>query len=313
MHHDRRDLVGRERPPRADRPDGVERGVVAADAGIEFERHAHGLESLAEPRGQLGEVELVARAGERGAEAAVRAFEHVGDAGEALLGEQRRIERALRRAARMHALDHGAVLRGHQAGRLGAGNAERMHDLVGGNAQRRGGARDAGEHPDRGAGVPALADVLRPHAQADPRADLVAGDGGAQEVAAAHARAQLGDGDERRQGHRADVQHAGPLHVVELEALHEHAVGKRRVRRAEPLLAAPHAALGRGVDARKRRHQDAAPFESGAEQGAAERVEHEQFQPLDHLARDALVGEAGDEVGDAARIGIVPGRSAHEA
>src|SRR6266705_970329 len=105
----------------------------------------------------------------------------------------------------------------------------------------------------------------------------------------------------------------GPMHSVELEALHECAVGKRRVRRAEPLLAAPHAALGRGIDARKRRHQDAAPFETGAEQRAAERVEHEQFQPLDHLARDALVGEAGDEVGDAARVRIVPGRSAHEA
>ena len=30
--------------------DGVERGVVAADAGIEFQRDAHGLEALAEAR-----------------------------------------------------------------------------------------------------------------------------------------------------------------------------------------------------------------------------------------------------------------------
>jgi hypothetical protein len=30
----------------------------------------------------------------------------------------------------MHALDHGAVLRRHQAGRLGAGDAERMHGLL---------------------------------------------------------------------------------------------------------------------------------------------------------------------------------------
>ena len=43
------------------------------------------------------------------------------------------------------------------------------------------------------------ADMLRAHAFADARADLVAGDGGAQEIAAAHAGPQLGDREQRRQ------------------------------------------------------------------------------------------------------------------
>ena len=43
------------------------------------------------------------------------------------LGQQRAVKPALRGAARVHALHHGAVLRRHQAGGLGAGDAERVH------------------------------------------------------------------------------------------------------------------------------------------------------------------------------------------
>ena len=108
----------------------VERGVVAADAGIEFERDAHGLEALAEPGAQLREIEAVLRARKRRAEAAIRRLEHVDDAGKTLARQQRGIKPALRRAAGMHALDHGAILRRHQAGRLRAGDAERVHGRV---------------------------------------------------------------------------------------------------------------------------------------------------------------------------------------
>jgi hypothetical protein len=88
--------------------------------------------------------------------------------------------------------------------------------------------------------VPALPDVLGAHAQTHPRTDLVAGDRGGQELAAAQVAAQLGDRDERRQHHRADVQHAGAVHVVELEALHLRAVRERRVRSREPSAGSPH-------------------------------------------------------------------------
>ena len=92
--------------------------------------------SAAEAGHELVEIEAVLRARERRAEAAVFAFEHVDDAGEALFGEQRAIEAALRRAAGMHALDHRAELRGHQPRGLRAGDAERVHRLFGIEPQR---------------------------------------------------------------------------------------------------------------------------------------------------------------------------------
>ena len=87
----------------------------------------------------------------------------------------------------MHALDHRAVLRGHQAGGLRAGDAERVHGLFGVEPEAARGAGSRGEHAERRAGMPALPDVLRAHAQPDARADLVAGDRGGQEFPAGQA------------------------------------------------------------------------------------------------------------------------------
>ena len=50
VHHDRRDIVRAERRLCLHHADGVERGVVAADAGIEFQRNAHRLPLPAELR-----------------------------------------------------------------------------------------------------------------------------------------------------------------------------------------------------------------------------------------------------------------------
>jgi hypothetical protein len=48
--------------------------------------------------------------------------------------------------------------------------------------------------------------------------------------------------------------------------------------------------------------------------GAAERVEDQELEPLDHLAGNSLVGKPGDERGDAARLRIVARRvGAHDA
>src|SRR5262245_30654791 len=90
--------------------------------------------------------------------------------------------------------------------------------------------------------MPALADVLRAHAEADARAGLVAGGGGGEEFLAAEFLSGLGNGDERGQHHGADVQYARAVHVVELEALHLGAVGERGVRGGEALASAPDAA-----------------------------------------------------------------------
>src|SRR5206468_11360405 len=135
VHYDAVELVERERAALADVADGVKRGVVAADTGIELERDPHRFPFAAKPGAERIEIETVGRARESSAEAAVRRLEHIADAGEARLRQERAIEPALRGAAGMHALDHGAVLRGHQAGRLGAGDAERVHGLLRGKLE----------------------------------------------------------------------------------------------------------------------------------------------------------------------------------
>ena len=91
MHRDALDIARPERMPRLHGADRVQRGVVAADAGIEFQRDPRRLPALPQPGDQFGPVEAVERAGEGGAEAAIFVFEHVDDAGEAAGGEQRAI------------------------------------------------------------------------------------------------------------------------------------------------------------------------------------------------------------------------------
>src|SRR5579864_7898246 len=88
VHDDLLDIVERKRPAGADVADGVERGVVAADAGIEFQGNAQGLEALTETGAQLREIEAVVRARERRAEAAIGRLEHINDAGETVLCQE---------------------------------------------------------------------------------------------------------------------------------------------------------------------------------------------------------------------------------
>src|SRR5207248_11172615 len=127
VHPDAVDLAELEWAALANVADGVERRVIAADAGIEFQRNPHRLPFASQAFAQGLEIEAVLRAREGGAESAIRRLENVGDAGEPTLGEERAVEPALRGAAGMHPLDHGAILRRHQAGGLRAGDAERMH------------------------------------------------------------------------------------------------------------------------------------------------------------------------------------------
>ncbi len=141
--------------------------------------------------------------------------------------------------------------------------------------------------------MPALGDVLGTHADADARPDFVARDRGGQEFPAAHAGAQLGDCDQRRQHYRADVQHALAVHVVEFEALHLRAVDERRVRRRQPLAGAPYRACLCRVELGERRVQDTAPFKIGAVDRAPERIQHQQLDACQHFRRDRLVAQVG--------------------
>jgi hypothetical protein len=83
-------------------------------------------------------------------------------------------------------------------------------------------------------------------------------------------RVALGNSDQRRQRHRADMQHGFAVHVVELETLHLGAVEQRRMRRGQLSIGAPNRGRARCVERFERAAQDAAPFEVGAIDGAAE-------------------------------------------
>jgi hypothetical protein len=92
---------------------------------------------------------------------------------------------------------------------------QRMYGALRVQAQRTGGACRRGKHSDCRARVPTLGDVLLPHAQAHPRADLVAGHSEREEFAVGQL-AVLSDGHQRGQHHGTDVQHPLPVHVVQL-------------------------------------------------------------------------------------------------
>ncbi len=297
----------RKGTPRPHGPNRIERGVVAADARVELERNLHRFEAGAESGRQRLQVEAVAGTGERGAEASIGALEHILDARESFSREQRAIEPALARPARMHPLDHRAKLRRHQTGRLRSRDAEGMNGLVRRESQRTRRAGRRSEGTDRRTRVPPLRDVLRSHAHADPRPDLVAGNGRGENIAAGQSRPDLRDGQKGRKRHRTHVQHADPMHIVKLESLDERAVDERRMGRREPLRRAPHAACRRRIHLCQGAHEDLAPFQVGAVQRAPERVQDQQLDALDHVRRDLFEAQRRDEGRDVSRVSAVAG------
>ena len=94
--------------------------------------------------------------------------------------------------------------------------------------------------------------------------------------------------DQRWQGDGAAMEHAVAMHVVELETLHLRAVDQRRMGRRQLLPRPPHRGRARGVEAAKCILEDAAPWQVGAIEAAAERVEDQQLDALAHLLRNAL-------------------------
>ncbi len=205
----------------------------------------------------------------------------------------------------MHALDHGAVLRRHQAGRLGAGDAERVDGLLGGEPQAARRARSRREDADGRARMPALPDMLLAHALADARTDLVAGDSGRQEVAAGKLGMAFGHRNQGRQRDGADMQNALAMDVVEFEALNLRPVDQRRMGRRQALAGPPDRGRAGGVERRAGLAQDAAPFEIDAVDRAADRIENQQLDALADLRRNPLVAQRGDELRDLARVVIV--------
>ena len=214
--------------------------MVGADAGIELQRNLHGLEPVAQAIGKRGEVEAIRGARKGRAEAAIFALKHILNPGVALLCEKRAVITRLRRAAGMHTLNHRPILRGHEARRLGAANADGVDGLSDIEPQGARRARRRRENAERRAGVPALADMFLPHADADAGADLVTGNCRSEEFLARDGRILLEYGQNAGQGHGAHMQNAHAMHIVELEALHQRAIDEDCVGRGELILCSPY-------------------------------------------------------------------------
>ena len=153
--------------------------------------------------------------------------------------------------------------------------------------------------------MPALDKVLLSHADPHPGPGLVTRDRRGEEVAAAQSRPEFRNGDERRQRHGSRVQRTEPVDVVQLESLDERAVDERRVRRGELQRGAPDAAGRGGVDRVERAHQDAAPFQVDGVERAAERVQRQQLDAIDHFRGDSFVAKLRHELSHAPGVGIV--------
>ncbi len=205
----------------------------------------------------------------------------------------------------MHALDHGAVLRRHQPRRLRAGNAERVHGLLRIEPQRRCRAGGGREHADRCAGMPALADMLLSHAHADARADLVAGDGGGAGSPGLSSSAW----------HSATAISAGRVTAPTCSTAERWTSSSSKLWTSVPLTSAacgedssqrcPRPQVVRVASSAARYPQDAAPFEPGAIDRAAERIEDQQFDARADLRRDSLISQLRDKLGDGAGVNVI--------
>jgi len=253
-----------------------------------------GLPDLAQRVGDLAGIRGMALAEGR-QEPAIVALEHPLDPGIAALGEDRGVEPVAGAEAVMHALRHRLELRRHEPGRLRPGEAERVLEGGGVEAEQLAGRRGRRMGPEDRAGMPAARqhlDAMQRHADARP--DLVAGDRRQQDLPPVDDAALLGGGEERRQHHGGAVQRSQRVVVVELEALDEGAVEQRR--RGHRRLAAP-ADDAAGAAALEPRHDvdgGARPRQLRADQGAGDAVERQILAALADLRRDVVEGQRGE-------------------
>jgi hypothetical protein len=73
--------------------------------------------------------------------------------------------------------------------------------------------------------------MFLPHADADPRPNLVARDGGGEKFTSGEPRMILRHRDQRWKCYRPDMQHALAMHIVEFETLHGGPVHQGGMRR----------------------------------------------------------------------------------
>ena len=87
--------------------------------------------------------------------------------------------------------------------------------------------------------MPALTDVFLPHADPDPRTDLVSGDRGRKEFSPRYRRIAFQHRKNRRQGDGPDMEHTYPMDIIKFKALDQCAIREHRMRRGQTVAGSP--------------------------------------------------------------------------
>jgi hypothetical protein len=164
-------------------------------------------------------------------ETAVGSFEDLLDAGVSGGGESGGVEPVAGGEPVVHPLGVRLVLGGHQSGRLGGGQTQRVFELGRCQSPQRPRRRGGGVGTEHRARMPAARKHLRPmQRQSDPWPDLASYDHGEEEQVSGDTAELLAGGQQRRQDQRRTVQRCPRVEVVELESLDERAVQHDRRR-----------------------------------------------------------------------------------
>ena len=290
-----RDVFGGNRRPQP--AGGVDGAVQTAHRGVRLHHDHRGLPALAELRGQLRGVGVVALA-EHAEEPAVLAFEDPLDAGVAAGGQTCGVEAVAGGEAVVHPLAHRLVLRSHQSGRLSAREAERVFQPSGGQTAELAGCHCGTVGAEHRSRVPAAIEHLGAVQRvSDPRAHLEAGDGRQQEVGAAGGRRPNRRGGEQRGNEqRATVQRSQGVEVVEFEALDERAVEHRRSGWAARPARADHDGVAVALQREHRLRRRPRPGQTCADQRAADAVQQQVLRSVEDRRRHVGEPEIGDPV-----------------
>jgi hypothetical protein len=206
----------------------------------------------------------------------------------------RREQPVARGVSDMERLGHRAEI-GFDPARKRSGDRERLRGGARIEPHQMTARRRRAEHTQCRGRVPALFVMVIVDAAADPRLRLEPGDISGDEIAAA-AILRLGHRKDRRQDRRRGVPAQRIADIVEIERVRRGAVDERRVERAGAPVAAKDQAGARR--AAQRVGDDARAILMGAREGDADRVEDGRLRPMDRLARQRVVADGDDLLGD---------------
>ena len=192
-----------------------------------------------------------------------------------------------------------------------ARNTQGMHGAVLIQAQATGSPGGRREHAQRRAGVPALGNVLGPHANTDARSDFVARDRGSQKFRSTEIATIFSDRQQGRQHHCTHVQDALAVDIIEFKALHLGTVDQCSVGCGQAFTGAPDLGTAAVIDRREGFAQNPAPFELGPIKRAAQRIKNQELDTRLDLRRDLLRRQPGYETGNFTGVRVFSRGMAH--